>query len=301
MKSTTMNEAYGFNSYEAMTLRADKINDKTIKGIVKDCINDVGGVNKNMLKLYYDLSRLQAVNAGKWDNTKYSGFGVCAYEVFGVSESQASRFALVGRVFCKLGEDGKPTYGRYAGYNYTALMNMATTLKVEDSGVVDVEKTLERIDKFIFDAGITSKTPKSEIIEWLKDTPEYKSKPDKRKKSKGKDTAATNNNASDSKKSIAVEIPETNDIADFGKIATTLAKELTAEQLPLLTALIRRYENAVGVTIKGCESDALKKLVKEPTCTGASQPADKPKRTRTKKSAPADKSKNTPADGEKTA
>ena len=300
MKSTTMNEAYGFNSYEAMTLRADKINDKTIKGIVKDCINDVGGVNKNMLKLYYDLSRLQAVNAGKWENTKYSGFGVCAYEVFGVSESQASRFALVGRVFCKLGEDGKPTYGRYAGYNYTALMNMATTLKVEDSGVVDVEKTLERIDKFIFDAGITSKTPKSEIIEWLKDTPEYKSKPDKRKnkKSNGNSGEGTTVNNSTTKKSAVEEIPTSNEIADFGQIATTLAKQLTSEQLPLLTALIRRYENAVGVTIKGCETDTLKKLA---TCTGASQPADKPKRTRTKKSAPADKSKSTPADGEKTA
>ena len=52
----------------------------------------------------------------------------------------------------------------------------------------------------------------------------------------------------------------TANIAEYGNMARMLAKTATAETLPLIIGMVKAYEAAVGVSIEGCTSEALKKI-----------------------------------------
>lgn len=244
-----------------------------IKSILKDAAFKGGEGNALLLGQCYDLARLQALGANVWKEASYfKGFGDAVNQTLGLSESVASRRALVGKVFASVADDGRVTYGKYAGFCFTALRDMAEGCRVSaPDGSIDVVGTLEKVGDFCTRHGISDVMPYRSIeAHLIKDGLKKKKAAAGKKATVG--TSSTGSKDSTGSKSETtsndlprgkspVEIPtSTANIAEYGNMARMLAKTATAETLPLIIGMVKAYEKAVGTSIEGCTAEALKKL-----------------------------------------
>ena len=127
-----------------------------IRSILKDAVFKGGEGDSLILGQCYDLARLQALNS-HWEGTYFKGFGDAVNQTLGLSESVASRRALVGKVFASIDSMGRVTYGKYAGFCFSALRDLAEGCRVcAPDGSVDVERTLEKVGNFCAAHGITN-------------------------------------------------------------------------------------------------------------------------------------------------
>jgi len=180
----------------------------------------------------------------------------------------ASRRALVGKVFASIDSMGRVTYGKYTGFCFSALRDLAEGCRVSTpDGSVDVEKTLEKVGNFCTAHGITNMVSYQVIDAHLVKDGLKKKKKVARAKAAGGDKSTA---GGDKSTAAANDLPRgkspvemaasTANIAEYGNMARMLAKTATAETLPLIIGMVKAYEAAVGVSIEGCTSEALKKI-----------------------------------------
>ena len=238
-----------------------------IKSILKDAVFKGASGDAMILGQCYDLARLQALNK-HWEGTYFKGFGDAVNQTLGLSESVASRRALVGKVFASIDSMGRVTYGKYTGFCFSALRDLAEGCRVSTpDGSVDVEKTLEKVGNFCTAHGITNMVSYQVIDAHLVKDGLKKKKKVARAKAAGGDKSTA---GGDKSTAAANDLPRgkspvemaasTANIAEYGNMARMLAKTATAETLPLIIGMVKAYEAAVGVSIEGCTSEALKKI-----------------------------------------
>lgn len=242
------------NNYDNMIIKAELENNKTVRPLLIKGAKQEQKANVARLEFCYTLSRLAALPSSVWEDSYYKGFGDAVNQVFGYGESVASRMANVGRVFCEVGDDGKPSYGKYADYCYTALRDLADAF----SDVKDLQEKREKIAALIESKGITSKTSSRDIAAFCGKGVKHDGKG---KDSKGGKDSADNAGKRDGKgaKNDVIEVVNENDIANFAAIVKDLAR-LSADNVDGLAKLAALYSKAVGTTMQGTSKKALAKL-----------------------------------------